>query len=609
MPRKAMKTYAGHTPTISRGTVAALRKLFIFILSFAVAVPPSWTVSAIIHQDRAEASTYAAGYSKYQKGDFKGAEVALRQSLRKKMNRATMGKTYKLLGICQYMLGNKNGATVSFRRAIQLVPATRVSPSEVLDETVVGFFNGVKSKFGKAAQAKQATKVKSTKPAPAPAQPSSSSGSKPQKKTFLKVLSNAPNASIAIDGILAGQANSLINTDPGKVTIEVTAPGYRPKTVSVNVTANQENTVTVTLLKPQPKPKPKPKPKVKPQPKQKPKQNLAKVKKKKKKKGNKYAPDPGGDMFAGNGGGGGPPGPDLASQFDADAGGYGAPPGYSAPPPGYAAPPGYGAPPPVYYAPPPPTYYAPPPPTYYAPPPPPPPPPADPYAGGGYVDPNGGAPVDNAPDPAAPPSAGENGGSSGNNLFISLLPFGAGQFQNGSVVLGLFFLGAEGAAIYYYMKNTKDADAFAASANTYIKENCQSEDSDEEVCQKFQADSTAYVSDLRKKAQMGIAGFVGLWVVGAAEAIINEPKPEPATKKKKQRRYGGFAYTPTPDGHHFSLLGKQSERSLFAYDLGFNVVPASVMSWTPEYGSGFGTSLGQELKEKNELSLSLTLEF
>jgi hypothetical protein len=607
-----MKTCAGKKPTIGPTIVQVLRQLFIYVLSFSVAMPPAWMMSAVVHTETAEASTYALGYSKYQKGDFKGAEQALRQSFSKNPDKATQGKTYKLLGICQYMLGNKNGATDSFRRALQLVPSTRVSPTEVLDESVVGFFNGVESRYAKTAKTavKKATKKtpkQAAAPAAAPAKTASAGGSKPLKKTFLKVLSNVANASISIDGILAGQVNSLINTDPGKITIEVTAPGYKSKTVSVNISPNQENTITVNLMKPQPKPKPKPKPKIKPQPKQKP--TLAKAKKKKKKKkGNKYAPDPGGDMFdePGGGGGGGPQGPDLATQFDADAGGYPQQPGYGAPPPQYYAPP-----PPQYYAPPP-QYYAPPP-QYYAPPPPPP-PPADPYAGGGYAgDPGGGPPVDNAQDPAGPAPAGDgsggDGGSSGNNLFISLLPFGAGQFQNGSIVLGLFFLGAEGAAIYYYMSKSKEADEFAATANTYIKENCQSEDSDEETCQKFQADSTAYVSDLRKKSQMGIAGFVGLWVVGAAEAIINEPKPEPATKKKKKRRYGGFAYTPTQDGHHFSLLGHESKRSLFAYDLGVNVVPAGAMNWTPEHGEVFGADLGREIRDKNELSLSLTLEF
>lgn len=293
-------------------------------------------------------------------------------------------------------------------------------------------------------------------------------------------------------------------------------------------------------------------------------------------------------MFDEPSGGGGAPagGPDLASQFEMEAGG-----GYAAPPPGYGAQPGYGAPPPQYYAPPPPQYYAPPP-QYYAPPPPPP-PPVDPYGGGGYVEP-GAPPVDAAPDPAAPAASGDSGGS-GNNLFISLLPFGAGQFQNGNTLLGVVFLGAEAAGIYYYMTKTKAADSFAAGANTYIKENCQTESADEEACAKYQADSQAFVNGERSKAQMGLYAFLGLWVVGATESIINEPVPEAKSKsKRKKRRYGGFSYSPTTEGHHFSLVGKEFEKSLFAYDIGVQIAP----NW----------SLEKE-KIENDLSLSLTLKF
>lgn len=591
MPRKAEKNSKAHSmPTIF---VQALRQLCVFLLTFALAIPPTWIASMIVHTPLANGSTYAEGYSKYQKGDFKSAQSALNVAVKKKGSKASTAKTYKLLGIVQFMLGNKPGANLSFRRALKLNPASTISENEVLDTSVLGFFNGIKG------GGKKPTKPLAQAPKPKPAAPTPVAADTPGKsakglkKTFVKVLSNVPNASVSIDGILAGQVNTLINAEPGKIMLDVVAPGYIDRNISVNITANQENPITVNLIKPAPKPKPKPKIKPKAKPK------LAKAKIKKKKKGNKYAPDPGKDMFDEPGGGGGAPagGPDLASQFEMEAGGgYAAPPpGYGAQPPGYGAPPpGYGAPPPQYYAPPPPQYYAPPPPQYYAPPLPPP-PPADPYGGGGYVEP-GAPPVEAAPDPAAPAAgpAGDKGGS-GNNLFISLLPFGAGQFQNGSTFLGVFFLGAEGAGIYYYMTKTKEADAFAAAANTYIKDNCQTEDADTDACAKYQTDSQTYVNGVRGKAQMGLYAFLGLWVAGAAESIINEPAPETKSKsKKKKRRYGGFSYTPTPEGHHFSLVGKEFEKSLFAYDVGVQIAP----NWSPATE-----------KVENDLSMSLTLEF
>ena len=315
MPMVAKTVKANALGAVRTRTTACLRALFVHLLAFTLTLPPAWMISAVIHTPAAEASSYGVGYSKYQKGDFKGAELALRQALAKKMDRATMGKAFKLLGICQFMLGNKNAAAGSFRRALQVVPSTVISPSEVLDETVVPFFNSVRAQVKKSAPtkpvAKKATKsVPPAKAAPPPAPAKTiAGGNKPLKQTFLKVLSNVPNASVSIDGILAGQANSLINTDPGKVMIDVNAPGYRPRTVTINVTANQENTVTVNLIKPQPKPKPKPKPKPRPQtvakanPKAMP--NAGQKPRPKKNRPNKYTPDPGADMFADDIGGGG----------------------------------------------------------------------------------------------------------------------------------------------------------------------------------------------------------------------------------------------------------------------------------------------------------------
>ena len=93
---------------------------------------------------------------------------------------------------------------------------------------------------------------------------------------------------------------------------------------------------------------------------------------------------------------------------------------------------------------------------------------------------------------------------------------------------------------------------------------------------------------------MGLYGFIGLWVVGVAEAMINEPTPEPkGGRKKKTGRYAG-QYTPTPDGHHFTLTAQQYDNKLFAYDIGVNIAP---------------TYSFESDKVENQLSLSLNLSF
>ncbi len=596
MPMKAAKLKMLRSAwTLS---VLGSRYIFIYMLTLCIALPPSWSIPAVIDADTAYANSYPIAYSKYEKGDFKGAEAALKQSLKKKLSKDEQAKTYKLLGICSYMLGNKAAATDNFKRALKLAPKTVIIQSEVLDDSVIGFFSNIKGGGKKAPPtAKVATKV-ATKPAPLKPV-TTAKNTPPAKMTYLKVLSNVSTASVAIDGILAGQANTLINTDAGKIEIEVSAQGHITKKISVNITANQENSITVNLLKPQPKPKPKPKPIVKKKPKQQQQQYdqvLVKKKKKKKMKSNKYAPDPGGDMFVDEGGGA-PGGPDTATQFDMDTGGgypaqpgYGAQPGYNAPPAYNQPPPGYG-PPPAYYAPPP-TYYAPPPQPVYVPPPPP--PPGDPYAGGGYADPNA-PPVDIAADPAAPASnagSAENGG--GRSMLYTILPFGAGQFQNESYILGTAFLGAEAFALYFWYSKGNEATAFAANATKYLTENCTGAESDEEACEKYRVESQAYTDETNSKAQMGLYGFIGLWVVGVAEAIINEPAPQSKGGRKKKGRYAGIHYSPTPDGHHFSLVGHEYDNKLFAYDVGVDIAP---------------TYSFESDKIENQLSLSLKLSF
>lgn len=572
---------------------AALRALFVYLLALALALPPTYVLSLVVGANVAAASTYATGNAKYQKGDFRGAETALKAALRKPLGRAEKAKTLKLLGICQYMLGDKNGAASSFKQALAAVPTLSVAASEVLDESVIGFFNAQKTAPKSAA-------------APRPVAPGPAAGiasGKPLKQTFLKVLSNVTTAQVSIDGIIAGGVNSLINTDPGTVQIEVTATGYIPRKINVNVAKNRENAITVNLDKPKPKPKPQPKskPKLKPsapaggatvavaRPGKKPG-------KKSGKKGNVYAPTPGDDLFideaAGTGtdtggGGGGGGGPDLAQQFEMESGGgYGAPPpGYGATP-GYGAPPGYAAPTPAYgygYAQPPPVYYAPPPQTYYTPPPPPP-PPGDPY-GGAYQDPAGVAdPAGAAADPAgAETSSGKSSKKNEPSTLMLMGPLGLGQFMTDRPLFGLLFLGAEIGGLYYWKMQTDAATATANETTAYLQANCASSEGaplsaeQSEKCNTFRNERQAYVDGLNSQAMMGIGAFGVLWAGGALEALMYDP-PKAKKKKKKKTRYGGFSET-SGKSPAFALLDEppenQGERlpADFRWDMG--VLPHS----------------------------------
>ena len=240
---------------------------FILLLSLLLAFPPV-----------AVAQSFAVGFAKYQRGDFKGAEQSLVQALSTKPSPAESAKILKILGISQYMLGNRNGAAASFTKALSISPSLRVSAGEVLDESVIAFFEKQRATLASTGKREtppsraQAARNPKKNPAPQPAPskqqtPSRSvasrdgNGATQAKKTVLKVMSNVAGAQISIDGILAGRPGELINTEPGVVPVEVKATGYITKSLSVNITKDRENTINVNLEKiPPPKPKPKPKP-------------------------------------------------------------------------------------------------------------------------------------------------------------------------------------------------------------------------------------------------------------------------------------------------------------------------------------------------------------
>jgi hypothetical protein len=233
----------------------------------------------LVFPPAAVAQSFAVGNAKYQRGDFKGAEQSLIQALGARPSPAESAKILKVLGISQYMLGNLNGAAASFTKALSISPSLRVSGGEVLDESVIAFFEKQRANLAstgkretppRRAQAPRNTKKTPATQSASSKQPTPSrsvasrdgNGSTQTKKTVLKVLSNVAGAQISIDGILAGRPGELINTEPGVVPVEVKATGYITKSVSVNITKDRENTITVNLDKiPPPKPKAKPKPK------------------------------------------------------------------------------------------------------------------------------------------------------------------------------------------------------------------------------------------------------------------------------------------------------------------------------------------------------------
>lgn len=82
------------------------------------------------------------------------------------------------------------------------------------------------------------------------------------KATSLTVTTNTKVGTIYLDGILAGDVGTPIETDAGVVEIMVKSDGFISQKAKVRIRENESNQISLILQKPQPKPKPTPKPKL-----------------------------------------------------------------------------------------------------------------------------------------------------------------------------------------------------------------------------------------------------------------------------------------------------------------------------------------------------------
>lgn len=487
---------------------SAPRFLWHLFISISLCLPP-----VPLMPQKAFGQSYQAGYSYYMKGKTAKAESALLKALKLTKRASEKAKIYKLLGIVQYMRNKKGAATTSFRRALAFNPRTSISSSEVLDTSVIAYFNQVKS---------MRRPTKARRPAP---KTTTARFGKPTNNTTILIQSNV-RARVYIDGIITGNTGTVIEASPGRTVLTLKANGYKTKKLGINVRKNRQNGFRVTMDKIKPKVKPRPK---------------RVVRRKRSSQGGMFQEKE--PQFSDNNRRRtrNQRRPSLVDEFNSDGSYPSAPAPGAAPMAPAPSPYGYPAPMPAYppMMPYPPMYppmmpYAPapymPPPSPYG---------GSPYGGGGIASP----PPPEYHAPSQSPSyrkksrrrrAASSGGP--DNLFIALLPFGAGQYQNGDMLFGAFFTAAELGSLIIWNQSTTAADSAASDQKTindsddYPKDKAGTERKQEDIniLQKF-------INEQRTQADIAIILFGALWAGGALEAILNAPVPK---RKKKRRRYG-----------------------------------------------------------------------
>lgn len=536
--------------------------------------------------DNAFAQTWKAGRSSLMKNDFKTAKFQLIAALKKSRPGQELAETYKYLGVAHYMSGDRNSAMQAFRMAKSNNPGVRLTANEVLDESVIPLFNQANSNRSPANSGRSRTGISK---AAAQALPKQNQTSGPaisrqkSKRTLLKVVSNVPAAAVSIDGINYGTAGQELEVSPGTVILEVAANGFKTKAIKVNLQPLTSSLVSVNLDKIIIAPKPKPVPKNIPLTQAKiplPGQPKSSVGKKSPGKSNDLFGD---DPMAGQTFSAMPPPapvPQVVTPPPAPAQPVMPPQGYGQPPAGYVMPPQYAPSPyPVYpqYAPMQPYgapvyptapyggYMAPPNPYAYPPAPAPAPyapaPMADPY--GGYLGPPpeaslgdpGVAPLADGPaasgggmppppimptDPA--PKAKSKSVAQDKCGMIRLLPFGAGQFCNGSTLKGAAFLGGQVAALYFYRTNASAAVTNKTKLNAYLKAREVEKETTEQTPEDYDAETIQtekqandVIDKANQNAQFSMVSFVGLWGIGVLDAYINKPIKTNKKKTKKPR--------------------------------------------------------------------------
>ena len=101
--------------------------------------------SFVVVGNSSSANTLEEGYQAYIKTDFSGAKEKLTEAVKNESNPVKLTKIHKLLGIVHYMLSDLNESARSFKLALSYNPNISVLQSEVLDETIITFFNRIKT--------------------------------------------------------------------------------------------------------------------------------------------------------------------------------------------------------------------------------------------------------------------------------------------------------------------------------------------------------------------------------------------------------------------------------------------------------------------------------
>lgn len=218
------KTSLGNMQQVVHAYATAFKTLLLMVAVIGAVATPTL-----------EARSLGTGLAHYADGDYTSAEKALKMALTLENRASERMKIFKLLGISQYMLGKKTHAADNFRMALKLKPSLGVFANEVVNESVIGFFNKVKS----------GAYVASNRGASSGARMTRVSNAGAPLKVW--IMSNADRGTISQKGKVIGYLNEPLSMPPGFYTLTLRAEGYRAKEKIVKISKNRSARINVTL--------------------------------------------------------------------------------------------------------------------------------------------------------------------------------------------------------------------------------------------------------------------------------------------------------------------------------------------------------------------------
>jgi hypothetical protein len=499
-------------------------------------------------------------------------------------------ESLQIYGITQFIMGNTKKSERAFKMLLAQNPNATLDKRYVLDPGIEPYFAGIKKqsvskKENQASRgsppARSSAVARPTPPPEVPRPKPPSSPAVAPKKAFSGVMvnSNAARTTVFLDGIFIGSAGQPISLAPGSHLLTLSAEGYESIEKRIVVENGRTANLSVALKKIADAEKPRSRADAPAEEKTK---RMSKNEKNKssdaddfKNNRPKRAVNFNNALPEAKGNNRNPrQQKSLADQFFQEqqpAPSYPQPypqstyptqptypqpmypqPTYPQPAVPYPVQPGYGAYPAPYQAPP---VYTPPP-TYSYPSP-------DPYGSAAYPPPPSGQ--YGAPNPyeeeyeaadGAPPrshsrtdsvrSSSRRRSSRGGNAALAILPFGIGQFQNGDIVKGGFFLISEGGALGYGLYLGIKVVSAAEKQFALDREAEQTDYKNKTLTQPEidakEAERDKYIKGQKSLATWCYVGAGALYVLGVLDAFVNLEKPS-------DRRRAEL----TPDNRTFSL--------------------------------------------------------